>query len=200
MKCEQAEELFGVYWDLPEHAPDRVLVDIHIQSCAACAEQFRMWEESSDLIRDIPEDDKLEEEISAYQGMSDKVMSRIYSEQSWFVPTSRRTYSFTSSFRKKIAVVLAGLLAVFFGGFLYSTINRAIGPDSKITGVMETASAFAASHDLNSRVTIEVPTASLSEPYLLHVTPAMPEYWVALSMLGMIMTLLILNWFSRVRS
>lgn len=201
MNCEQAEELFGIYRDLSEHSPERLLVDIHVRSCPSCAEQFRMWEESADLIRSSPlNDDSPDHEWQAGPTLSDKVMNRIYAEQSWYMPTTRRTYAFSLGFRKQVAGVLAALLALFAVGFIYSAVNRVIGADRDVTGVIETASAFADSHELSNNMNIDVPSASLSEPYVLHVTPAMPEYWVALSMLGMIMTLLILNWFSRVRS
>jgi hypothetical protein len=130
--------------------------------------------------------------------MSRDVMSRIYAEQSWFMPTVRKTYAFTNAFRMKIAFLLATLLAVFGAAFLYTAWNRFSGGD-RSTGVMEAANAFAI--DGNSGIqTVLVPVASLSDPIILTVSPSMPEYWVALSLIGMIMILLILNWFSRVRA
>ncbi|MBO9600364.1 MAG: hypothetical protein J7559_21410, partial [Cohnella sp.] len=67
-------------------------------------------------------------------------------------------------------------------------------------GVMDTANAFSSDHGFGSSMHLEVPVASLGDSIMLNVTPAMPQYWVALSMLGIVMTLLILNWLSRVRS
>lgn len=52
MDCSRAEELLGIYFDLPEGDERRLLVDQHILECPACAEEFRLWEESCSLIQD----------------------------------------------------------------------------------------------------------------------------------------------------
>jgi hypothetical protein len=127
-------------------------------------------------------------------------MNRIYAEQSWYMPAVRRTYSFSFAFRRRVAGILAALLALFLCGFLYTVFGRASGANGSGYGVMETANASLSSHQFGDSFHLDVPSASLSDPYMLNVTPAMPEYWVAFSMLGIIMTLLILNWLSRVRS
>ncbi|MNW18862.1 hypothetical protein D3C71_2185930 [compost metagenome] len=46
----------------------------------------------------------------------------------------------------------------------------------------------------------EVPVASISDPFVLKVVPAFPQYYVALSLLGLVMALLTLNWLSRTRN
>jgi hypothetical protein len=200
MKCEEAAEWFGIYRDLPEDSPERLAVDLHVHSCSPCEAEFRIWEESASLLQEWPADETLQDGPVNANWVNDNVMNRIYSEQSWYMPTVRRTYSFSYAFRRKVAGMLAALLALFACGFLYTSFNRAHGLTAKDTGIMETANAFAASQKLSSSVHVDVPVASLSDPIMLHVSPAMPEYWVAFSMLGVIMTLLILNWFSRVRS
>ncbi|MFC5531767.1 anti-sigma factor family protein [Cohnella yongneupensis] len=200
MKCDEAGEWFGIYWDLPEDSPERLAVDLHVRSCPTCAEEFRMWEESAAIIQELPEDDRLFEEPATAQIMNENVMNRIYSEQSWFLPPVRRTYAFSYGFKRKIAALLAGLLAVFVSGFLYTTIGNADRSGHDFSGVMDTANAFAASHSFGDNMHLEVPVAGLSDPIMLNVSPAMPQYWIALSMLGIVMTLLILNWLSRVRA
>ncbi|KIL34822.1 hypothetical protein SD71_17570 [Cohnella kolymensis] len=200
MKCEEAAEWFGIYRDLPEDSPERLAVDLHVHSCSACEAEFRIWEESALLLHEWPTDDTWSENPVNVSGLNESVMNRIYSEQSWYMPTVRRTYTFSYAFRRKVAGLLAALLALFVCGFLYTSFSRAHGLTAKDTGIMETANAFAASQQLSSSVHVDVPVASLSDPIMLHVTPSMPEYWIAFSMLGIIMTLLILNWFSRVRA
>jgi hypothetical protein len=200
MKCEEAGEWFGVYRDLPDGSTERLAVDSHVQECRNCEEEFRIWEESALLIAELPSNDSEQEETISSDWVSHNVMNRIYAEQSWYLPAVRRTYSFTYGFRRKVAGILAGLLALFVCGFLYTSFGRAGGVNSDGSGVMETANAFSASHQFGDGVHLDVPMASLSDPIMLNVTPSMPEYWIALSMLGMIMTLLILNWFSRVRT
>jgi hypothetical protein len=187
MKCNEAGEWFGIYQDLPEDSPERLAVDLHVSECSQCAEEFSMWEESALLIHELPLNNEEQEEAITYEWVNQNVMSRIYAEQSWYMPTVRRTYSFSFAFRKRVAGILAALLAVFVCGFLYTVFGGASGVNVDGSGVRDT-------------VQLDIPVASLSDPIMHNVTPAMPEYWVALSMLGMIMTLLILNWLSRVRS
>jgi hypothetical protein len=200
MKCEEAGEWFGNYQDLPEDSDERLAIDLHVSECSQCAEEFSMWEESALLIQELPLNDEQLEEPIATEWVNQNVMNRIYAEQSWYMPAVRRTYSFSFAFRRKVAGILAALLALFVCGFLYTLFGRVSGSNGDGSGVMETANAFATSHQFGDSPHFDVPVASLSDPLMLNVTPAMPEYWVALSMLGMIMTLLILNWFSRVRA
>ncbi|TJY44334.1 hypothetical protein E5161_02815 [Cohnella pontilimi] len=195
MKCEQISEWIAEYRDFPEDSHERLAVDLHIPGCAACAEEFRLWEESAELIRALSGADQLEDPNLPSRELNQSVMSRIYSEQSWYMPAIRRTYAFSFAFRRTVALLLAGLLAIFGSAFLYTAWNRIAGDQGSPGGLMESAGTFD-----GQSITVDVPVASLSDPVVLHVTPVMPEYWVALSMLGMIMTLLILNWFSRVRS
>jgi hypothetical protein len=201
MNCEEAGQWFGEYWDLPEGSPERLAVDKHISECASCKEEFRIWEESAVLIHELPLDDRLFEEPVMAQSVNDNVMNRIYAEQSWFMPAVRRTYAFSYGFKRKVAILLAGLLAVFVCGFLYTTFGNISNSNEHFSGVMETANAFSSSHKFGGNsMHLEIPVASLSDPFVLDVSPAMPEYWVALSMIGIVMTLLIMNWISRVRS
>lgn len=193
MNCEQASERFGIYHDLPISSPERLAVDSHIAECPECAEQFRLWEESSEMIKRLSLEDVEIEADEAVSRISSKVMDRIYAEESWFMPAVRKTYAFSGGFRLRVALLLATLLAIFGCGFLYSVWNRynesnQLGSDSFVTTV-----GFGSQ-------TVEVPVASLSDPIVLKMSPETPEYWVALSLLGMIMMLLMLNWFSRVRS
>jgi len=193
MNCEQASERFGIYHDLPGSSPERIAVDEHIAECSECREQFRLWEESSEMIKRLPmADAELESEQTVSQ-ISRRVMDRIYAEQSWFMPAVRKTYAFSVRFRIKIALFLTALLAVFSCSFLYTVWKR--NSASNQWG----SSAFTAADGVGAQ-TVEVPVASLSDPIVLKMAPQMPEYWVALSLLGVIVVLLMLNWFSRIRS
>ncbi|RED60427.1 anti-sigma factor family protein [Cohnella lupini] len=200
MKCEEAAEWFGIYRDLPEDSAERLAVDLHVHGCSECAEEFSIWEESALLIQELPFNEALEDEPVSSEWMNQNVMNRIYSEQSWYMPAVRRTYSFSFAFRKKVAGILAALFALFVCGFLYTAFGRIGGTSEDGTALIDSANAFAASHQGGDSIHLEVPMASLSDPIMLTVSPATPEYWVAFSIVGMIMTLLILNWFSRVRT
>jgi hypothetical protein len=199
MNCEETGEWFGVYRDLPEDSTERLAVDLHVKGCRECSEEFSMWEQSALLIHEFPIHDGGQEEFISSDWVNENVMNRIYTEQSWYMPAVRRTYSFSFAFRRKVAGILAALLAIFVCGFLYTSFGHVSGINGDGSNVMKTAE-FSVNHQFSDSEHLNIPLASISEPYMLNVTPAMPEYWVALSMLGMIMTLLILNWFSRVRS
>jgi hypothetical protein len=170
---------------------------MHVQECSECAEEFQMWEESAQLIQELPINDADEEnEQIASAWLNQNVMNRIYAEQKWYMPTVRRTYSFSFGFRRKVAGVLAAMFMLFVCGFLYTVFS----PEGGVSGKRSGADAFAVSHQYGDSIHLDVPVASLSDSMMLNVSPSMPEYWVALSIVGMVMTLLILNWFSRVRS
>lgn len=199
MKCEEAGEWFGIYRDLPENSEERLAIDEHVQTCANCAEEFAIWEESALLIQELPLTESEDEETVTSAWVNQNVMNRIYAEQSWYMPAVRRTYAFSYGFRRKVAGILAALFALFVSGFLYTLYGRLHGGSAGASAI-ESASAFSASHQAGDSVHFDVPLASLSDPIMLNVSPAMPEYWIALSIVGMIMTMLILNWFSRIRA
>lgn len=200
MNCEEAREWFGLYQDLPEDSAERISLDLHVHSCVVCMEEFKLWEESAQLIHELPAEADYGEETESSVWMNRSVMDRIYAEQSWYMPAMRRTYAFTYTFRRKVAVVLAALLALFVCGFVYTAFDQLGSSGANRSAMMESATQFAINHRSTGSIQLEVPVASLSDPIMLNVTPAMPEYWIILSIVGMIMTMMILNWFSRVRS
>lgn len=203
MKCDDVQNKFSEYWDMPEYAPDREAVEQHLQHCELCSEQFRLWEESEKLIRDLSVP---EEVIGPVDHLNRGVMERIYAEQAWLRPISHKSYHFSRSFRRNTAIVVACLMAMFMSGLLYFAFqNHAADTASsqkvqQLTGLIETASASSDSIVVTAKFNAEVPVASISDPFVLQVMPAYPQYWVALSLLGIIITLLILNWLSRTRS
>lgn len=198
--CDLIQERFNDYWDGLAEPSERLFIEEHLAVCPACSEEFRLWEESSKLIRDLQLGDALTVDIATAEEVNQNVMQRIYAEQSWFMPAVRRTYSFTGRFRLKVGGLLAAILTIFMGGLFYTVYNRIHGSGAPAGGVMETADAYESGNRLASNMFIDVPVASLSDPIVLHVNPVMPEYWIALSLLGVMMTLLILNWFTRVRA
>lgn len=104
MKCSEIQELFGVYWDLPNDDLRRTAVDEHIATCAECAEEFQIWEESTILIRTAA----IDSELPDYEPMvSGKVMSRIYEDESWRIPVSERMYTISYKLRRNLTAVIA---------------------------------------------------------------------------------------------
>ncbi|QYR19890.1 hypothetical protein KZ483_18680 [Paenibacillus sp. sptzw28] len=200
MNCLQVQQSFGVYWDLPENDMERKMVDEHLLTCSACREEFQIWEESEQLIRGFSDN---VEEIGPVDHVNHEVMNRIYNEQSWLMPVATRSYQFTRTFRRNVTAVVAFCMAMFVCGLFYLLIgyNGSSSADvAKLTGMLETADATSDSSVIGADFYADVPVASISDPIVLRVVPTVPQYWVALSLLGMIMALLILNWFSRTRN
>ncbi|QHW30172.1 zf-HC2 domain-containing protein [Paenibacillus rhizovicinus] len=199
MNCQDAQQSFGVYWDLTEDDSERKQVDDHLRTCEACREEFRIWEESEQLIRFFSEDT---EAIGPMDHVNHGVMDRIYAEQSWFMPVPSRSYQFSKAFRRNVTAIIACCLAMFVVGLFYVVTGNhgsSTAEVAKLTGLIETANAASDDSVISASFYADVPVASISDPIVLNMVPTIPQYYVALSLLGIIMTLLILNWFSRTR-
>ncbi|OMF33843.1 hypothetical protein BK133_13730 [Paenibacillus sp. FSL H8-0548] len=200
MNCNDAQEKFGEYWDLSETDEDRAAIDQHLLECTECAEQFQLWEESEDMIRFLSEED---DNLALTDHVNRNVMDRIYAEQSWLMPVPNKSYHFSKSFRRNIAIIVAACMAMFASAFFVFVFDHQGGVTkaeiAELSGLMDTVNA-SGDGIVTAGFFAEIPVASISDPFVLKVMPAFPQYYVALSLLGMIMTLLILNWLSRTRS
>ncbi|WP_308639155.1 anti-sigma factor family protein [Paenibacillus silvisoli] len=199
MKCVEVQQSFGVYWDLPEDDRERKSVNEHLLTCESCREEFRIWEESEQLIKFFSDPSN---DIGPIDHMNTGVMDRIYAEQSWYMPIPERSYRFTKTFRRNVTAIIACCMAMFVCGLFY--VLKGMGDSSsvevaKLTGLLETANAASDSTVISADFYADVPVASISDPIVLNIVPTVPQYYVALSLLGIIITLLILNWFSRTR-
>ncbi|MBD2869673.1 anti-sigma factor family protein [Paenibacillus arenilitoris] len=201
MNCNDAQQKFGEYWDLAEHDADRIAIELHLLGCRECAEQFRIWEESEEMIRVLSVE---EDSIGPTEHVNRKVMERIYAEQSWLMPVPHKSYQFSKSFRRNFSIVLAACMAMFACAFFMFVFDHPGGASTaeiaELSGLMDTANVDGDGLVVTAGVFSEVPVASISDPFVLKVVPAFPQYYVALSLLGLVMTLLILNWLSRTRS
>ena len=66
------------------------------------------------------------------------------------------------------------------------------------TGLMETASA-SASGVFRASFSSTVPVSIVSDPFTLNLEPSTPQYWIVLSMLGLLMMMFVLRWLSSIR-
>ncbi|GLX68962.1 anti-sigma factor family protein [Paenibacillus glycanilyticus] len=200
MKCDDVQDKFDIFGILSEEDVEREAIEAHLLDCEHCTEQYRLWEESEELIRKLSEEDEI---VSAQmEHVNRNVMDRIYAEQSWLMPVAQKNYHFTPTFRRNIAIILSACLAIFLCSFIFFVNGIEHGTSeekmAQLTGLMDTANASGS--DLVISAEFEVPVASVSDPFVLQVVPSFPQYWVALSLLGIVMALLILNWLSRTRS
>jgi hypothetical protein len=209
MKCSDIQELFGVYWDLPNDDLRRAAVDEHIATCAECAEEFQIWEESTILIRTAA----IESELPDFEPMvSGKVMNRIYENESWRIPVSERMYAISYKLRRNLTAVIAFCLALFVFSFLFAIVYDGT-PQSTIASADNSLFDLQAPQALKSSSTESMnghkmvdAVASLNpsfmEPLRFHVGPihSYPHYLLVISILGLIATIIIMNWLSRTKA
>lgn len=213
MKCEKVREWFGSYWDMPEADLRRQTVDEHISHCSCCAAQFEKWKESREWIRESGIDSfpatahEQQQENQDGANISRQVMARIYEEESWRQPITARIYSLSFKMRRNISLILSFCFALFTISFIHSLLNRPTSAPAvqtwEATGLLPVANAVAGTNNNGVFESMEgVPVASISDPLILTVghVPADPDYFLIFSILGMAITILILNWFSRIQS
>ncbi|WJH34188.1 zf-HC2 domain-containing protein [Paenibacillus sp. CC-CFT747] len=204
MKCADIQEWLGSYFDLPPDDSRREEVDRHIQTCEACAEEYALWAESTELIRSVSAEEvvPMEEPVP----VSSRVMSRIYESESWRMPVSSKIYSIPYKTRRNLFMVISLCLALFLGSFVYSLTGSPseVGDASDSPfGLKHPASASSFSKDdsLNVHYMSKSAVASVSShimgPVKLGPIHTYPDYLLAISFLGLISALLILNWLSR---
>jgi hypothetical protein len=210
MKCIEIQELFGLYWDLPNDDLRRQAVDKHIESCPECAEEFQIWKESKELIRCAAEEE------DAYIGtpqISNLVMKRIYQDESWRIPVPDRYYSISYKMRRNLTAVVAFCLALFMFSFLFSLVyedksdSTVAFSDSSVFGLQapHTITASAKSGSMDGHI-MTTAVASLNqqiiEPVKFHVGPidSYSHYLLVISILGLTSTMLIMNWLSRTKA
>lgn len=209
MKCEEAREMFGVYWDLQETDERRQSIDQHIENCPECSEEFDLWLESTMLIQSAAAD--LEESIP--QGaISSKVMDRIYADETWRLPVADRMYHFTYKFRRNVAAVIAASVALFIFTFVFSltsdpgvttleeqsTVFGRIGDPIIITAGSESGPGASYSIPANAVASLK----GFNEPFTVKAGPirTVRDYLLFVSLLGLTSTLLIMNWLSRTKA
>lgn len=206
MKCEDIQERLGIYFDLPEGDEDRIAVDEHIRQCESCREEFHIWEESADLIRLSQEE--TEPVLYSAPMVTDQVMRRIYQQEAWRTPISNRIYSISFALRRKLTIMAAFFVALFLVSFLhtaYNTQHSAEPVPTKDYGINQAAKATINPADsLNVHSMPNTTMASVSptiiDPVKIGPLRSMPDYMLSLSILGLISTLLIMNWLSRTRT
>ncbi|MEK3881437.1 hypothetical protein [Paenibacillus sp. PL2-23] len=201
MKCEEARAKFDAYWEMGEEDADRIELEAHLLDCEVCSEQFGLWPEEDGLLRQFSEESSM---IGATEHVNRTVMERIYMEEAWYMPVPSKSYHFSKNFRRNAAILIAACMAMFasaFFVFVFDYKNVGVGEEiQEWTGLMEAANASGDSGLTTAGFYAEVPTASISDPFVLKVVPTFPQYYVALSLLGLVTALLILNWLSRTRS
>jgi hypothetical protein len=209
MKCDDIQELFGIYFDLPDNDLRRKCVDEHILRCRECAEEFDIWQESTHLIQSVHDIPQMPPKSAP---IANKVMNRIYQDESWRIPVTERIYEIPYKLRRNLTAMIALCLAIFMFSFLFNLVytdrNKNVLADEPAPfGFNQVASASgvntANSGDNGtpalSKSAVASTSAIIVEPIKLSSIRT-PDYWLALSLLGLISALLTMNWFSRTRA
>jgi len=208
MKCDDIQELFGIYFDLPDDDLRRKCVDEHILRCRDCAEEFDIWLESTNLIREIHVTPQIPSQTTH---IANNVMSRIYEDESWRIPVSDRIYQIPYKLRRNLTAIIALCLAVFVVSFLFNLVypSQSIltAEEASPYGFNTIASAAGkaagietvADKEAFSLTAVASTSALIVDPIKLSYIHT-PNYWLALSLLGLISALLTMNWLSRTRS
>ncbi|MEK0314107.1 hypothetical protein [Cohnella sp. 56] len=195
LACGHVQQQMQNYWELEADDPQLLAIDAHIAGCAACAEQFRLWEESVSLIRTVAEAEAALIPEKSAAAVNASVMSRIYAEDGWLLPPARRAYAPIGSLRRRIVTSIACLLALCGSALLLMLYDHMHHDGKPAGGVMQAAGTS----DAPGSLMIEMPLTRVSDPFVLNTSPVAPEYWVMLSVLGIFAALLIMNWYSRLR-
>ena len=200
MKCNEIQELFGDYFDLPEHDETRQAVNLHLATCPECAAELQMWEESLTLIRNTHVEDVNPAKMAP---ISNKVMDRIYATESWRMPVANRIYSIPYRLRRNLTAMIAFCLALFLISFLYAATNDGV-KEATPHGFIPAASASGSGHPTSMAVATmsntTLASTTLIKPLKIGMLKSSPDYYLAMSLFGMIATLLIMNWLSRTRA
>lgn len=203
MKCAEALDWISVYADMPTDDPLRIAIAQHIQECEGCAEQYHIWEVSEQWDEEMTDwslravDWDSTAPIREFR--PEEVMERIYSENSWFTPAHQSGNRMNPRMRNLFAGIVTFCLAVFLSGMLAIAVTS-VNPEAKQeTGIVPTVIAGTSNSSL-SNLELNLSEHGAIEPFLLDVVPTEPQYWIALSLLGIAITLISLHKLTRARS
>ena len=204
MNCKEVQDFLAEYWELSAQDEKRHRMERHLMQCSACAEEFRMWKVSRELIQSSQFTNH--DRQAGRSPIASGVMERIYAEETWRVPLASRAYRLTGKIRRNAMMAIALFLGIFIVSFFYSVVidrsaNEAL---HEFDGIFPIANA-AGEHNatkVKSGLFEGIPVASISAPNVLRMGPIQtyPDYLLAVSLLGLIFTLLLLNWLSRIRA
>lgn len=202
MNCKQVDELLHTYWQLDEENPLRIEIEAHLFECEHCAANLDLGPIAFPVLDEEDQPLNSNGSYSSSQHISENVMKRIYEEEAWYMPITSKRYQFSKSFRRNVAIIIASCLAMFSIAlfmfiFDYYKDTSAI-TTAKVSGLVDVANA-STSEGVSAIYTSSIPVASISDPIVMQVVPTFPQYYVALSFVGIIMTLLVMGWFTRTR-
>lgn len=199
MKCCEAQELFGLMWELPIDDPKRLVLEQHIATCSECSAEFQFWEESQWLIQD------LDYEITEMQAESinRQVMDRIYNESPWLIQDKSKPFAVSGTTRRRISLWITACLMVFcISFFFFIMMDRSASKTEPVpsNGILPTGIAGNPSIlPQNGTYIIPELNSGIIEPLVVSMGPTHPLYWMVFSILSVALALFSLKRLSRIR-
>jgi hypothetical protein len=200
MNCQDVLERMGEYRDLAAGDPAREAIDRHIRECESCRAEFLFWQRSAELIRTVGEP---EGGFARTGSVAARVMARIYETESWRKPVAQHVYSLSWRVRRNIMVCFAMCLALFFASLFFVLVPDAgeANRGSEFSIQVVTVVAQGQAPDAQAAMFQDSPVVSIG-PTVLFTGKAQTfaNVYLAASVLGVIVTLLLMNWLSRLRA
>ncbi|MBP1999555.1 hypothetical protein J2Z69_000574 [Paenibacillus shirakamiensis] len=185
MNCDEAQELLGLIWDMPENDPRRKRFEWHLLGCEACAFEYEIWKETEQHIHNL-QIDSIPEHT---ERINRNVMDRIYAESPWLAPVSPQSSKLAYRQKHRLALWVAGFLAIFLCSslfFLWPIQSKPQAKEQIVSGLVPTAIAGGESGNTS---TVSYNLSSLSkgivDPFVVKMNPAYPQYWMIFSIVGM---------------
>ncbi|HEY2492586.1 MAG TPA: anti-sigma factor [Paenibacillus sp.] len=199
MKCWEAQELFGLMWDLPVDDPRRLMLQQHLSTCSDCTAEFQLWEESHHLIQILSDDEVTDTQLEA---MNRNVMERIYRESPWLIQDHSKPFAVSGITRRHLSMWIAGCLMLFLVSFLFFMMmgNPSSEDTPSANGILPTGIA-GSSTLLQQQEKLNLPdlNSGIIEPLVITMGPSHPQYWMLLSILSVALALFSLSRLSRIR-
>lgn len=187
MNCQEAQELFGLMRDLPEQHPQRKMLEWHLLGCESCAAEYHQWDETMNMVQNNP----MEVTEEQAEAVNRRVMDRIYAESPWLAPDVKGG-GVSRRFRRRLSIWAGCFVMVFLCSFVFLlTDHFNQEPAEPMTGVLPTVVA-ASDTETSDDYSFALPTVSrgIVDPFVAQMGPAYPQYWMVLSMAGMILALI----------
>lgn len=200
MNCKEAQEAFGWVWDLPESHPERKKLEWHLRVCEQCSTELEIWQQSLELVHNLP----LEVTEERAEAINRRVMDRIYAESPWLAEGKKTAAE--RLFRNRLKIWASGFMVVFLMSvflFIVSGFLPDGGQKHQATSSGLIPTAVAGSESITgSEVTFDLTSVSsgIVEPYVVGMTPASPQYWMVLSMVGVVLALFAWRGIRRIRT
>ncbi|RUT36070.1 zf-HC2 domain-containing protein [Paenibacillus zeisoli] len=185
MNCSEAQEYFGLIWDLSEDDPRRKNLEWHILGCESCAAEYEIWKETQGIIHNL----QMDIQPDQAERMNRAVMDRIYAESPWLAPAEPEARKTSYILKRRLAFWIAGFLAIFMCSLLYFMLpgsTEVSTPDVNNSGLLPIAIAGSDSV-INADHVYDMPDVSrgIIDPLIVKMSPVYPEYWMLLSMLAL---------------